>query len=311
MPTITQTANEDWPLLVELALLADPVAYQCPVKATLSDKGLTLRGYVPHQHARDVVLGVVQKTCPLPVDDQLVLQGNMAIGLIGKAPPNLAELARTRLAKIRPELGQSVQIQLSNQSLLVLAGRVQSMEEKTQCSRTLRGLPGCTGIKNELVVGGAPVPILIETPTQPMPLPTPVPIRVESPTQPTPVRPVPAKDSGSVIITLGASTAPKPVPKPVEGVPATITFEEEPAYLPPPPPTPTVPSPAEQTKIKSLILANAAGVIKDVELRFSEDASLEVIATVAGTANFQQLGPLVTELPELKAFQPKLTIRVE
>lgn len=152
--------------VVELAILADPMGFQCPVKVVANDKGLVLRGYVPHPAAKTRLLAVAQKCCSIPVDDQMLIQSNMAIGLIGKAPADLADQARARLKKQRGDESQGIEVQLNNRGQVQLSGRVKTLEDKTSCSRCLRGLPGCRGIQNDLVLLSAVPPGRVTPPIQ-------------------------------------------------------------------------------------------------------------------------------------------------
>jgi hypothetical protein len=70
-------------------------------------------------------------------------------------PATLADDVRKRLSKVQPEASMDVVVNASVTGLVTLSGSASSWEEKLAYSRALRGLPGCTGVLNEMGVPAA------------------------------------------------------------------------------------------------------------------------------------------------------------
>jgi hypothetical protein len=220
-------------VLVELALLADPMTFPYPLAARPVAEGLELRGYVPTETVRQRALQVAQKAAPVPVVDGLKIQSNLLVALPTAAPANLAEEVREQLVRVNPERGAVVSVKLGPNGQVVLSGQVATLDEKLRMSRSLRGVPGCLSVKNDLAVGiaAAPAPKTVALAPAAPAAPAPAPIVELQPViriSPTPPSPPPEES--------------KP-PTPVVSKPPVPVVSPPPALVEVKPPAPRTPDP--------------------------------------------------------------------
>lgn len=131
---------------VELALLSDASAYAQPLSVRVQGDGVEVRGTVGSEAVHQRVLEIARRSCYLPVHDEVAVAGAAS-----RASAPLMKAAHDRLVR---ELGaQADAIRVESESgKLKLTGKVRSLEDKLHASRTLRGLPGCGGLINDLEV---------------------------------------------------------------------------------------------------------------------------------------------------------------
>ena len=131
---------------VELALLSDASAYTQPLTVRVHGGGVEVQGTVASEAVRQRVLEIARRSCYLPIHDRIALAGDVA-----RASAPLIKSAHDRLVRELGAQADGIKIQ-PEASKLKLSGQVRSVEDKLHASRTLRGLPGCGGLINNLEV---------------------------------------------------------------------------------------------------------------------------------------------------------------
>jgi osmotically-inducible protein OsmY len=131
---------------VELALLSDSSAYAQPLSVRVQGDGVEVQGTVASEAIRQRVLEIARRSCYLPIHDKIAVAG-----AVSRATAPLVKAAHDRLVHELGAQADAVRIQ-SESGKLKLTGQVRSLEDKLHASRTLRGLPGCGGLINNLEV---------------------------------------------------------------------------------------------------------------------------------------------------------------
>lgn len=135
---------------VELALLADIATFPYHLSVRAAGEMLVLGGYVPNDLVRRHAVEAARRSTFLTVRDDLRVQPNLT-----PPPRSLEVLQEEGTELLRRKLDESARrIALSARpnGIVVLTGRIDSVEGKVEASRLLRQLSGCTGVVNELIV---------------------------------------------------------------------------------------------------------------------------------------------------------------
>jgi hypothetical protein len=230
-------------LLIEMELLADSATFPYHLKVVPVEQGVALRGYLPSALVRDRALAAARRVCPVPVLDGLVLQRNMALPLPTRLPKDVEIQVRQKLAEVCPEA--VVDVKVNESGTAHLTGMVPSLQQKAECSRALRKVPGVTAVRNHLEIGQG-IAAHRASPVIPVEMPRPF---------PPPTEPVVAQANSSVSpVTMTSTHRPAttqafaersevPVPSsPSNYRPAPLPPLPEPprrsTVMPPPPVTP-------------------------------------------------------------------------
>ena len=131
---------------VELALLSDASAYTQPLTVRAQGSEVEVQGTVASEAVRQRVLEIARRSCYLPIHDRIAVAGEVA-----RASAPLIKSAHDRLVRELGAQADAIKIQ-PEAGKLRLSGQVRSVEDKLHASRTLRGLPGCGGLINNLEV---------------------------------------------------------------------------------------------------------------------------------------------------------------
>ena len=131
---------------VELALLGDSIAYAQPLTVRSQADGVEIQGTVSSEAVRQHILQLARRNCYLPILDKITVAG-----AVSRETAPLIKAAHARLVKELGAQADAIKIQ-SESGKLKLTGKVRSVEDKLHASRTLRGLPGCGGLVNQLEV---------------------------------------------------------------------------------------------------------------------------------------------------------------
>jgi hypothetical protein len=136
---------------VEMAWLADVATYRLSLDVCPRGQGLEARGQVPDEASRLRALEVARQACYLPVHDGFLV---VAPEHAGQAPSGeaLRRSVRDILTRQFGPRAAAFDVQATDKGRVSLRGQVNSVEEKLSASRCLRGLPGCTSIRNCLAV---------------------------------------------------------------------------------------------------------------------------------------------------------------
>lgn len=135
---------------VELAWLSDPALYQLPLEVQVRDQILEVSGTVPDATVHQHVLRVARQSCYLPIHDVLTVTAPA----VAPTPVALRQSACEVLRRSLGDRAAHMQVAASGAGQIVLRGEVATLDDKLIASRTLRGLPGCSGVVNSLCVRG-------------------------------------------------------------------------------------------------------------------------------------------------------------
>jgi len=148
---LTPLAARQWECEAELALQADPVTYPYSIRPLMQQGVLELRGYVPSLAVKERAVSLVQSAVPVPVADRLKVFAQVAGPMTTRSADPLAQ-ARARLSHAGLAPGATVTVDQAEDGLLVLRGQVATLEQKMALTKSLRGLPGCVAVRNEVTV---------------------------------------------------------------------------------------------------------------------------------------------------------------
>ncbi len=152
---VTEDVNRTREIAVELNWLADPVTFPYQLGARVNGQALEIRGYVPSASVRDRAVKVACQNCPLPVVDRLTVRPEVAAPSAGVRVEQLQPAAVAALKAAFPRQAAALSVQCRPYGQVLLSGPVSSPEEKLAISASLRHLPGCTSVVNQLEVGGS------------------------------------------------------------------------------------------------------------------------------------------------------------
>jgi hypothetical protein len=189
---------------VGLAWLADPLTFPCQLAAHVQDGALELRGFVPNEAVRSRAVKVARERSGLSVVSHLKLRPTTA-PIWRRPPEELHAAIQLALKKNFPKLAPDIGVLCRPFGQVILTGRVESMEEKLALSQSLRRVPGCSSVLNQLEVGfttttAAPKPAQAPAAVPkalPAPVPAPQVVTAQAPivsrpqTVETPIRPRP------------------------------------------------------------------------------------------------------------------------
>lgn len=137
---------------VELALLSDIAAFPYYLGARATGDTLALRGFVPNDMVRQRVLEIARRSTFLTVTDELKAQKNLSLRPSLRPAETLQEEGMEMLRKKLGEPARQMTLTARPNGIVVLKGRIDSVESKVEISRLFRQLSGCFGIVNELIV---------------------------------------------------------------------------------------------------------------------------------------------------------------
>jgi hypothetical protein len=137
---------------VELALLSDIATFPYYIGARATGDTLALRGYVPNDMVRQRVLEIARRSTFLTVKDELKAQKNLSLRPSLRPAETLQEEGMEMLRKKLGEPARQMTLTARPNGIVVLKGRIDSVESKVEISRLFRQLSGCFGIVNELIV---------------------------------------------------------------------------------------------------------------------------------------------------------------
>ena len=186
--TVEEKSSRLMEILVELALLADPVTFPYLLEARVEGQNIRVRGTVASKGVREHALKVVRMHCPLPAVD--AMKENP--GAMPKRTPtdarNLEVSASSALKQAFPK-ELPFEVKCGADGKAEVSGFVSSFEEKLRISQSLRRLHGCTHVVNQVHVladertaaqpkaattvtpaGNVPTPVFRKSSPQPLPI---------------------------------------------------------------------------------------------------------------------------------------------
>jgi osmotically-inducible protein OsmY len=297
----------DAEMLVELALLADPVTFKYPLRLEMNEHGMTLHGYVPHQQAHDRALAIAREVFGGDVRDQLTVHPNMSVSIPLQRKQLDHDQVYRRLASVVPDVRARARVSLvsvGHTSTVVLAGHADSLSQKLELSRCLRGLPGCDAVVNQLQVR--------DTTAQPFAPPSPKIIATSKPR----VAPVSLSESPGQ-----TPDAPSDAEAPLSGRLAGVsTTAELPALTQPGLPAERSqvsastgrrsPSPNTtglagfpmdpRTRLQTRVKESLGDAAEDVKIRFDSTGGIHVLIRCHHQSDVQQLSDRVRAMVEFR-----------
>jgi hypothetical protein len=154
---------------VELAWLSDPATFSCALAAQVQGSVLLVHGYVPGEAVRRRAVELARAHTNLPIADALEVCSSMPVRMTRDWVEELQRSAAALLTEAFHGQADSFQIQVRADGTVAVAGVVHSREDKLGVSRSLRHLPGCKCVNNQLNV--VPGGVACAPPTAGLPLP--------------------------------------------------------------------------------------------------------------------------------------------
>ena len=134
---------------VEVAWLADPVTFPYYLEAHADARQLEVRGYVPTKAVREHALRIAQVYSSLPVADAMREHPSLLVRPTQMSPQQLQNSVQSSLRVALPKQYQLLKVECGADGKVVVAGPVNSVEEKLAVSHSLRRLHGCTSVQNQ------------------------------------------------------------------------------------------------------------------------------------------------------------------
>src|SRR5579875_2341169 len=135
---------------VELALLSDIATFPYDLRAHANGDTLTVRGSVPNETIRQRAMELARRNTYLRGIDELTIQPNLSVRSLLRPPYRVQQEGIELLQKELGEPARQMSLEVRPNGVVVLTGRVDSVESKREISRLFRRLPGCTAVINEL-----------------------------------------------------------------------------------------------------------------------------------------------------------------
>src|SRR5207245_4442166 len=101
---------------------------------------------------RDHIMKLAKNLCQVTVSDAMMVDPKMTVPVAQPQPSSFTAEARARLERSGAKITSPVEIKAAGNGVIGLSGQIASLEDKLKMSRALRGMPGCTCVKNDLAV---------------------------------------------------------------------------------------------------------------------------------------------------------------
>ncbi len=137
---------------VEMAWLADPATFGCPLAARTVDGNLEVHGFVPRRELMDRALRTARAHTRLPVVNVLQVRGDLAPRETGVDGDAVRQGAVEVLNEGFGMAARGFEIRAGDDGRVTVNGSVNSVEEKLAVSRRLRKVRGCTCVSNYLQI---------------------------------------------------------------------------------------------------------------------------------------------------------------
>ncbi len=221
------------PLAVEMAWLADPITFPYPLKATVQEGKFVVKGLVPTRGIQMRALALAMQLSPVEVVDQIRVQSTMQLVVTEVPNEQFAQEARARLEQVGMPVRKHIELRSTKDGRLIITGYADSEEDKWAYSRCFVGLAGCRAIRNDMLIGFAPMnkggnaeSNSLET------LPVPKPVQLQTPVAPNALPTADIKQTTHRSdVNETKQEQPMPVPKLLPPIPAAYA---KPVYVPTP-----------------------------------------------------------------------------
>jgi hypothetical protein len=150
-PSTSVSTSQQQAWKVELAWLADPSTFPCPLQAQVAGDTLEVQGYVPSEAVRRQALSLAEQECSLQVIDQLKIHPQASRPV--DRPIRPTALGRGAVHLLMASLGKRARgfrVEANSRGQVIVEGKSRSLEEKLAVSRRLQLLYGCQAVINRL-----------------------------------------------------------------------------------------------------------------------------------------------------------------
>jgi uncharacterized repeat protein (TIGR01451 family) len=138
---------------VKLAWLADRDTFACVLGVHVSATGLEICGRVPSEKVHRRALALAQAQTTLKIEDRLEVSPRVVRRQVHETSPEVLQLKATALLqKALGERARSLRVFGTANGVVVVNGKVRSLEEKLQVSQELWLLNCCACVQNELAI---------------------------------------------------------------------------------------------------------------------------------------------------------------
>ncbi len=138
---------------LEQAWLADPITFPYELRAVAAGPFVALQGVVPSDAIRRQVINVAKVHSPAPLLDYLHVAPVQTLG--GKSaasPQELQKVVQTHLNKVMPEGGNALRVACREDGQVTLSGDVASWDARRAAARSMRAVPGCFSVVDQMRV---------------------------------------------------------------------------------------------------------------------------------------------------------------
>ena len=141
-------------IAIQLAWLADPVTFPYSLAAHVQQDSVAVHGFVPSDSVRRQAIRIAQKQTRTKVVDVLKVDRGVQIERVSKSRRELMQSAAAVLRKSFPDAHRAFYLNSTSDGRLYIRGTVPSSDAKLLVSESLRNLPGCACVVNQLKAQG-------------------------------------------------------------------------------------------------------------------------------------------------------------
>jgi hypothetical protein len=149
---VVEQSTPPAPVKVELALCANPMLFRYDIQVRPLGSVLEIHGTVPDATLRTLAVQVAQDESGMRVVDALRVQGSLIKPNVKRLPEELQRDANSTLEKTLGKGAWEIKADVWTNGQVLLKGSVATFQDKLAASRSLRDLPGCSCVVNQLTV---------------------------------------------------------------------------------------------------------------------------------------------------------------
>lgn len=137
---------------VELALLSDMDAFPYSIGASYQDETLQLYGFVPDDLIRKNIVDLARSNTFLHVRNGIGIRTDLSVQPTARPAAVLQQEGNALLLTHARDRAKQITLRVREDGVVVLIGRIDSMERKLLISRLFHQLSGCAAVNNQLTV---------------------------------------------------------------------------------------------------------------------------------------------------------------
>jgi hypothetical protein len=138
-------------LAVELAWMADPLTFRCPLTARAVAGRIDVCGWVPDSQTSTRAIELARQSTSWPVVGRLTIRKSAPAKSVAVAEEQLLSEVRQALFKMLGEYARAIDIRIDPGGTVLLWGGIESLERKHRVSVRLRRVAGCSCVVNRLL----------------------------------------------------------------------------------------------------------------------------------------------------------------